>query len=262
MLKKIFVFLIKKIFSLLGYKILVSKKINQQLVLLDKFEWEPFFKQNDRIKLYYKGLQQSKGEKSDNFPKQCRFYSLQQIVEFVLKQDLTGDFVECGCWKGHSSYIISTILLKNNFVNKFHIFDSFEGGLSNSTIEDKNIRVKLNQKKIKKVSKAFSSTEEEVKTCLSNFPFIKIYNGWIPELFNKIKNKQFAFIHIDVDLYQPTLDSLTFFYPKLLKNGCIVIDDYGSCQFPGAKKAVDQFLKKNNYYMFYEIPMGGCFIIK
>jgi len=69
-------------------------------------------------------------------------------------------------------------------------------------------------------------------------------------------------VHIDVDLYEPTLDSLNFFYPKLVKDGVIVCDDYGITQFPGAKKAVDEFLEKNNYKLFYEVPMGSCFIIK
>ena len=57
-------------------------------------------------------------------------------------------------------------------------------------------------------------------------------------------------------------DSLKFFYPRLVDNGVIVCDDYGLSQSPGAKKAVDEFLAKNSYQLFYEVPMGGCFIIK
>ena len=54
-------------------------------------------------------------------------------------------------------------------------------------------------------------------------------------------------MHINVDLYEPTKDSLDFFYPRLVKNGVIICNDYGSCKFPGAKKAVDEFLEENNY---------------
>lgn len=253
---------IEKVFSLIGYKVIFYPKSVSLMVLFDKFIWEPFFKPNSRIKLYFEGLKQAKVEWSDNLPKQCRFYSLQQSVEFVLKQDLIGDFAECGCWKGHSSYIIASILYGNQFVGEFHIFDIFEGGLSVKDTEDKNLRFELNRQALERESKIFFSTEEEVKANLSSFQFIRLYKGWIPERFKEVANKKFAFVHIDVDLYQPTRDSLEFFYPKLPKNGCIVVDDYGYCQFPGSKKAVDEFLKNNSCYMFYELPMGGCFIIK
>ena len=39
-------------------------------------------------------------------------------------------------------------------------------------------------------------------------------------------------------------------------------DDYGMTQFPGCKKAVDEFLSQNECAFFYEMPVGGCFIIK
>ena len=105
-------------------------------------------------------------------------------------------------------------------------------------------------------------TEDEVISCLSNFKFVYPYKGWIPDRFNEVENKLFQFLHINVDLYEPTKDSLDFFYPRLVENGAIICNDYGSCKFPGAKKAVDEFLEENNYKMFYEVPMGGCFIIK
>ncbi len=101
-----------------------------------------------------------------------------------------------------------------------------------------------------------------MKSCLSDFDFFHLYKGWIPNRFTEVEDKQFSFVHIDVDLYEPTRDSVNFFFPKLLENGVIVCDDYGLCQFPGATKAIDEFLEKNNCNMFYEAPMGGCFIIK
>ena len=41
--------------------------------------------------------------------------------------------------------------------------------------------------------------------------FIILLKGWIPSRFEEVKDKNFSFVHIDVDLYQPTLDSLNFF---------------------------------------------------
>ena len=97
---------------------------------------------------------------------------------------------------------------------------------------------------------------------LENFNFVKLYKGWIPDRFEEVSGKKFSFAHIDVDLYEPTRDSLEFFFPRLVEGGSIVVDDYGMSQFPGCKKAVDEFLNRNECKLFYEMPAGGCFMMK
>ena len=256
--------LIVKFFNLLGFDVVfhIAKKGKLLPVLLDKLIWEPYYVIDDKMSLYFEGLKKSKMEWSDNVYKQLRFYSLQEMVSYALHKKLEGDFVECGVWKGHSAYIISKMLFKNGFTGSLHIFDSFEGGLSNKVGKDENTRTQLSEDKIKKEAESFSSTEEEVKNCLSDFNFVKLYKGWIPDRFKEVDNKTFSLVHIDVDLYEPTRDSLNFFYPRLVDGGVIVCDDYGLSQFPGAKKAIEEFLSKNDYKLFYAVPMGACFIIK
>ena len=46
--------------------------------------------------------------------------------------------------------------------------------------------------------------------------FTEIFSGWIPEKFHRIEDKKFQFVHLDVDLYEPTRDSLYFFFSALL----------------------------------------------
>ena len=179
-----------------------------------------------------------------------------------MDKKIEGAIVECGVWKGHSAYILSSLLKKSEIKKEFFIFDSFEGGLSDKVEEDKNKRYNLSKEQIMSEKLSFSSTEEQVKVTLSVFKNISYYKGWIPERFSEIKDKKFSFVHIDVDLYQPTLDSLKFFYPRLNSGGAIVIDDYGISQFPGARKAVDEFLTANNPSFIYKVPFGSCFMIK
>jgi len=262
MIKKFIKSAIAKPFNLIGYDITFSRRGTQSITTLDKHIWEPYLNPNHKMQLYFEGLKQSRNESTDNFYKQLRLYSLQQMVYYVLKQKLAGDFVECGVWKGHSAYIISSILSENEFSGNFHIFDSFEGGLSRKVEKDKDLRSELSEKRIQEESNAFCSTEEEVKSCLSSFKFTHLYKGWIPDRFDEVEDKEFSFVHIDVDRYEPTLDSMNFFYPRLVKNGVIVCDDYAVTPVPGAKRAIDEFLEKNNCKMLYEVPMGACFIIK
>ncbi len=232
------------------------------VVPFDTWVWEPYFSTNERMELYYEGLQKAKIEWTDNFSKQNRYFSMQQMLHHVLKKGLMGDVAECGCWKGHSTYIISKILTDFSFSGKFHVFDSFEGGLSNKNPEDKNLRKKQTEESIQKEKEMFASTIEELKASTEGFDFIEIYKGWIPERFHEVDQNQFIFVHLDVDLYQPTLDSLKFFFPRLLKGGVIVLDDYALTQFPGAKKAVEEFLETVDVDLFYEVPLGSCFLIK
>ena len=251
------------IFEIVGIEVKFFKKDkNRKTIVIDQHQFSQYFRPNERMKLYFEGLDRANVRWTDNFSKQLRFYSLQQIVEHVLALKLDADFAECGCWRGHSSFIVSTLLSKNNFQNQFHIFDSFEGGLSDKTAKDKNDRYEQSAEKISQEKEMFSSLEDDVGKVLENFNFVKLYKGWIPDRFEEVSGKRFSFAHIDVYLYEPTRDSLEFFFPRLVEGGSIVVDDYGMSQFPGCKKAVDEFLNRNECKLFYEMPAGGCFMMK
>ena len=122
----------------------------------------------------------------------------------------------------------------------------------------------IKKKKYKEfMTSHFRSSEKFLKNeVLKEFDFVKTYKGWIPSRFSEVKDLKFSFVHIDVDLYQPTLDCLEFFFPKLVSGGIIVCDDYNSSQFPGAKNAWDYYFKDKKINLFYEQPFGGCFLIK
>ncbi len=250
-------------FRLVGVEAILTRTgTPSPVITFDKRTLQSFHHSNERTQLYEEALRRSGMEWSDNFAKQCRFHSLQQMASFASLKIPDADFVECGCWKGHSSYMISRILQENRFSGSFHIFDSFEGGLSERTDEDRIDGREQTPEEIAREKAHFSSTEAELKHTVEGFHFVKTYKGWIPERFPEVTDRTFAFVHIDVDLYQPTLDSLEFFYPRLEPGGVIVVDDYGYTQFPGARRAVDEFLRDNDCFLFYETPIGSCFLIK
>ena len=172
------------------------------------------------------------------------------------------DFAECGCWWGHSTWVLSKLVQNSGQHINFHVFDSFEGGLSDVGAEDKNLAKNLTQKEIGIEKRLFSSDESFVRNNLKEFKFVKFYKGWIPDRFKEVENKKFQFVHIDVDLYQPTFDSIEFFFPRLVEGGVIVCDDYNICQFGGCKEAIDNYLKDKKVSLFYESSFGGCVIIK
>ena len=166
--------------------------------------------------------------------------------------DVMGDTVECGSYKGAGSYLICKLNLKTNANRLHHIFDSFEGVSEPSNCDGSYWKKGL-----------MATTETELIENLHDFDgHFKTYKGWIPERFSEVAHLKFAFIHIDVDLFEPTRDSLSFFYDRLQPGGVLLCDDYGFTTCPGATRAVDEFLSNKPEHMFAFASGGGFFIKK
>jgi len=123
-------------------------------------------------------------------------------------------------------------------------------------------KYKADRRKPEDIRKQFACPIEEVRKNLQEFDFIKYYKGWIPMKFHEVEDKKFSFVHIDVDLYQPIYDSFKFFYPRLIRHGIMVFDDYGCIHFPGAKKAIDNCIQECGRIFFLPLPSGQAFLIK
>jgi hypothetical protein len=91
---------------------------------------------------------------------------------------------------------------------------------------------------------AFQADLAKVKKTLEDFPGLNFHKGWIPQVLSEAPNTKYRFVHIDVDLYEPTIGAITYFFPKLVQGGIIICDDYGSLAWPGAKRAIDEYCQK------------------
>ncbi len=193
---------------------------------------------------------------TDNALRRMRHFTLNQLFEQSL--ELEGDVVECGTFHGLAAIQLAESIKEHELKKVLHIFDSFEGLSEIQEIDDTNKNISK-----KGLRKQFAYSEEKVQQNLHEFDFINFYKGWIPLRFNEVEGLKFSFVHIDVDLYQPIKDSFEYFYPRVVKGGIIVFDDYGhTAQFPGAKKAIDEVLKKIKPQYFIYLPSGQAFLIK
>jgi len=162
--------------------------------------------------------------------RRARFRSLVKHFEQTLP--MSGDIAECGCFRGLSAFTLCHYLKRQNphFTGQgFHLFDSFQG-LSAFTEKDSADSDKGEPGK-------FACSENKVRANLAAFPRIKFYPGWIPTRFHEVKNRKFKFLNLDVDIYEPTRDSIRFFYPRLVPGGVIVCDDYN---WSGARTAIEE----------------------
>lgn len=179
-----------------------------------------------------------------------RRWMLRELLRLV--SSVPGDTAECGVFSGSSSYLICQANANASVsAKKHHMFDSFEG-LSNPSEHDGDHWTKGD----------LSYGLEKVKQNLREFePHTGYYAGWIPERFDDVRDLKFSFVHIDVDLYEPTRDSLAFFYDRMSPGGIILIDDYGMTTCPGATKAGDEVLADKPEGMM-RLSGGAGFIIK
>lgn len=177
--------------------------------------------------------------------RKARFYNLVQWLGY--SADLPGSVAECGCWKGLSSYLICKFLSKwqKNFDGTgMHIVDSFEG-LSEPTEKDfiqisMAIRGKERKGMSFKSQGAYAGEIESVRKALNDFPNIELIQGWIPEVLSSQPERQYRFVHIDLDLYEPIRGAVEYYFSRMVPGGIIICDDYGSLFWPGAKKALDE----------------------
>lgn len=174
-------------------------------------------------------------------------WMLWQLIR--LAHGVEGDTAECGVWEGASSWLICAA--NRGKARTHHLFDSFEGLSAPGPKDGRYWK-----------PGAMAAGEELVRQNLRPFEgsFV-IYKGWIPERFEEVAEKRFAFVHIDVDLYAPTLDSVRFFYPRLSPGGILLCDDYALATCPGATQGIDHFLSDKAEKMI-ALDAGGGFLIK
>ena len=162
------------------------------------------------------------------------------LGEFDQTLGLEGLVAECGCFRGLSSYLLCSRLRQREPAfdgSGYRIFDSFHG-LSAPGSEDSLDRAEAAAPHAVDVQAGrFAAPLEDVKRALAAFPGIAYFPGWIPEAFPR-DEARYRFVHVDVDLYQPTRDSLDYFWPRLVPGARLVCDDYN---WPGARRAVDEF---------------------
>ena len=176
--------------------------------------------------LYHRGLAVT--QTPDSPGRRKRFFRLVGLVEQCAR--LEGDIAECGCWRGLSSYLICSTLRKLDASvsgRGYHIFDSFQG-LSQPTSHDGGAGF----------SGQFTAKLEDVRSNLASFPDTTFHPGWIPASLAGLPERRYRFVHVDVDLFEPTDGAIRYFVPRLVSGGLLVCDDYN---WPGARKAIDDY---------------------
>lgn len=169
--------------------------------------------------------------------------NVESCVNETLENNIKGDFVEAGVWRGGACILAHNIFKIASSTKKVWVFDSFEGlpkpdaekypsdtGDNHWSIPE--LSVSLEQ--VKKNFELFNVLDESVE-------FIK---GWFKDTMPNNAIENISVLRLDGDMYESTIDPLEYLYPKLSSGGYCIIDDYTPRY--GAFNAVNDYREKYN----------------
>lgn len=209
------------------------------------------------IEAYGKGLQRA--QMRDVPQRRARFFHLTQM--FQLTRGVPGYTAEAGVFRGLSSYLTCHYLRREipTFKGETHfMIDSFEG-LSEPVEKDGQFPAKRHDEG------AFTHTSVDfVRETLCDFPDVNIFKGWIPEVFSDLPEQKYRFVHVDVDVYEPTLASFRYFFPRMSPGGIMICDDFGPWadnKWPGCIRAINEFANESGQ-VYAVLNTGNAMFIK
>jgi O-methyltransferase len=190
-----------------------------------------------------------------------RMSYLTKCIKFIYENNIKGDFVECGVWKGGNLILMQQLNDHFKLNKKIYGYDTFEGMTQPNEFDiDKDNKkastLFVSEKKIENLNSPNVWCYSGLDTVKNNFEKNTLNNdlilikGDVCETLKVDKNipESISLLRLDTDFYDSTKAELEILFPLVVKNGLIVIDDYGHWQ--GQRKAVDEFLKKTNISPF------------
>jgi O-methyltransferase len=167
-----------------------------------------------------------------------RMDNLQYCVETVLDENIPGDLIETGVWRGGATIFMRGILAAYGISDRaVWVADSFQGVPPPSLPQDANFDISA------RVYPFLAVSQEAVSRLFERYALldaqVKFLAGWFKDTLTVAPIATLAVLRLDGDLYESTMDALNPLYPKVAPGGFIIVDDYYSC--PPCKHAIDDF---------------------
>ncbi len=187
------------------------------------------------------------------FTLQWRVYIVCWFAEHVKK--LEGDFVECGVNTGAYSRAVIDYIDFPSLNKQFFLLDTFEGLVKEQISEE--------EKKIGLDSIYFGNYRnvyDEVKKTFESFN-VKIIKGAVPDTLQAVTTEKICYLSIDMNVTEPEIAAVNFFWDRIVPGGVIILDDYGFPHHINQKLAFDELAKNKNTKILC-LPTGQGIIIK
>jgi O-methyltransferase len=195
-----------------------------------------------------------------------RCYALYNAVRFVEKNNIPGDFVECGVWRGGSCMLMAYTLISCGQTNRrIWLYDTFAGMVKpgeNDGIEEKLMWTEQQTENYKNDWCLAEIQEVENNLKKTNYPVsnFNLIKGRVEDTIPTQCPSSISILRLDTDWYDSTKHELTYLYPHISSKGLLIIDDYGAWE--GCKKAVDEYFGQKASIFMNRIDYTGRLIVK
>lgn len=179
-----------------------------------------------------------------------RFQTRLDLVQyFFATLAVPGARTECGVYRGATALLLAHAWRSRQADfrgDDFYLIDSFAGTSASGAHDLIPVRGADGATRMEPFFPAgkTDATPELVRGFFAEYPNARICAGWIPQVFAQLPDRDWAFVHLDLTLYEPTLAALEYFHPRLNRGGAILCD--GSIFCPGAEKAWEEYCAKHN----------------
>jgi hypothetical protein len=181
-----------------------------------------------------------------------RLFTLWQAARNVAPLGLPA--AEVGTFRGGSAALVSQALRAHGGTPiDVHVVDTFEGHLD-ATLTSHD--PEQQRGKFKEV------TFDDVRAFLSAYQGTHVYKGDGATVIRDWPDRQYALVHLDVDLYQPTRECLEYFAPRVVPGGMIVMDDYEAPTCPGVAAAVHEYLAGHSDFQTWRLQAEQLVLVR
>tara|TARA_Y100001968_G_scaffold315855_1_gene342948 strand:+ start:1108 stop:1899 length:792 start_codon:yes stop_codon:yes gene_type:complete len=234
----------------------IKKILNKFGVEIKKFEPEttyPWEADREEIELIEELMALNSKNKSKDRLTMCsikRLWAAISATKYVIREKIDGDIIECGVWRGGCSIAMAKTIKRFNSNKKIILYDTF-AGMTRPTEDDvkakngRNALKKFNDLNTEGYNKWCYASVEEVKASFKKYGLLDIASFRKGDISAVLKDNKddlptkISLLRLDTDWYESTKDEMEILYPKVSKNGILLVDDYGSWE--GARKAIDEY---------------------
>lgn len=168
-----------------------------------------------------------------------RMDNLHACIDAVMAENIPGDLIETGVWRGGACIFMRGALKAYGDENRtVWVADSFAG------LPKPDGRYRQDEGDLHwTMTEAFSVSLDEVRDNFRRYGLlderVRFLEGWFKDTLPAAPIERLAVMRLDGDMYSSTMDALTSLYPKLSPGGFVIIDDYGA--IAACRRAVDDF---------------------
>jgi O-methyltransferase len=167
-----------------------------------------------------------------------RLANVRECIETVLEEEIPGDLLEAGVWRGGAVVFMCGVLAAHGSDRVVWAADSFEG----MPVPDVEKYPQDEAMRMHELD-SMAVSQSTVRAALERYGLlsdnVRFLEGWFKDTLPAAPIDRLAVLRIDADMYGSTSEALHELYDKVSPGGFVIIDDYGC--FEECRRAVDEF---------------------